>query len=237
MSIPAQTTGLGVAAKIAVAGTGNNGSTTPGYNGVTLSLSGANSLPETFQLNPVIEDAGGNVISPGTAFVLSAVANSSGNTAVYTGTITGGDTNAFAGLTFVVAGFTTAANNGDFIATASSSTTLTLENANAVAQSHAATATSQEIVGGNKLTYFSDGAASYTGGTSIIPANAVSEQVVTVSDDGALSANGVTGTSTVEVSYPAFNNASGATGAISPNPMTGLPLNKVYADVTVTVVP
>lgn len=214
-----QTTGLGVAAKIAVTGTINPGVTTPGKNGVILSLSSAGGNSATFQLNPVIEDAAGNVVDLGTSFVLTAAASSSGATAVYTGTITGGGSNAFAGLTFTVAGFVaTPANNGTFIAVASSATTLTLENAAAVAETHAATAISQEVVAGNHLTYVADGTGA-----------------ATISATGLLTAVRV-GHSVAEVSFPAFNNASGATGAVSPNPMTGLPLNKIYAEVNVKVV-
>lgn len=80
------------------------------------------------------------------SLTLSAVAASSGGTAVYTGTITGGGSNAFAGMYFVIAGFTTAANNGVFYCSASSGTTLTLSNAVATAETHAGTAVSQAYV-------------------------------------------------------------------------------------------
>lgn len=71
--------------------------------------------------------------------VLTSVANASAGSTVYTGTITGGGSNAFAGLTFQVAGFTNAANNGTWICTASSTTTLTLSNAAGASETHAAT--------------------------------------------------------------------------------------------------
>lgn len=152
---PSPTTGLGVAAKIAVQG--NQGtSTVLGKNNVVLSVSGANGQT-TFQLNPQLEDVAGNQITPGTAFTLTAVAASSpgpltltavaasvNNAAVYTGTITGGGSNALVGLLFTVSGFTNAVNNGVFVATGSSTTTLTLANVAAVAETHAATATSQQ---------------------------------------------------------------------------------------------
>jgi len=80
------------------------------------------------------------------ALTLSAAAAASGGSTVYTGTITGGGSNAFAGLTFVVAGFDLAANNGTFVCTASTTTTLTLSNANGVADTHAGTATSQALL-------------------------------------------------------------------------------------------
>lgn len=311
MSFPAQTTGLGVAAKIAVAGNETPISTKPGYNQVTLSLSGAHGFPETFQLNPIIEDASGSPITPGTVFTLTAagtaaafstltltaVATSSAGTAVYTGTITGGAsnalagrsytvagfvatatnngtfiatassattltlenaqavaethaatatdtelvtiytgtitggaTNAFAGKTFVVAGFVTAANNGDFIAVASSATTLTLSNTAGVAETHAGTATSEEV-GSNVLTYFADGTASLLSGTGgQLPASAATK-VVTVSATGLLTA--VTpGGSTVEVSYPSFNNTEGTITVAG----KALPKDKIYVDVAVNVV-
>lgn len=77
-----------------------------------------------------------------TALALTSVAASVGSTAVYTGTITGGGSNAFAGKFFRIVGFTNASNNGTFQATASSTTTLTLSNAAAVAETASATAVS-----------------------------------------------------------------------------------------------
>jgi hypothetical protein len=66
-------------------------------------------------------------------------------TGVYTGTITNGGGNAFVGYTFTIAGFTHAANNGSFLCTASSSTSLTLANANSALETHAGTATRPAI--------------------------------------------------------------------------------------------
>src|SRR5208282_3338375 len=70
----------------------------------------------------------------------------SSGTSVYTGTITGGGSNAFAGMIFQVAGFSDTQNNGTFVATASTITTLTLENTQGTAQSIAATAQSSGAV-------------------------------------------------------------------------------------------
>jgi hypothetical protein len=307
------TTGLGVAAKIVTTGNVTPNNPTPGYNAVTLSLSGASGFPETFQLNPVIEDAGGNTITPGTAFTLSAVAASSPGsftltsvaastgdpgtavytgtvtgggsnayegytfvvtgfddavnngtfqcvasttttltlnnqaaiadthagtakaqegTAVYTGTITGGGSNAFAGLTFVVAGFSAANNNGSFIATASTTTTLTLANAFATAVTAAATATTEEIVGGNTLKYVAYGYKTLSGNT--YQPSGTSTAVVTVSANGLITAV-AEGGSIVEVSYPTFNNSVGNVVS-SGNIMNGLPINKIYSEVSVNVV-
>jgi len=76
----------------------------------------------------------------------SAVAAASGGVAVYTGTYTGGAANAFLGQQAVITGASNAANNGTFLITASTATTLTLANAAAVAETHAHTATLQGLV-------------------------------------------------------------------------------------------
>jgi hypothetical protein len=65
---------------------------------------------------------------------INSVAGSIGSSAVYTGIVTGGASNALAGNTYLITGFPDLANNGIFLCTASSTTTLTLSNANAVAQ-------------------------------------------------------------------------------------------------------
>jgi len=75
-------------------------------------------------------------------FTISAIANASGGSTVYTGVFTGGGSNAFAGYTFLVAGLTAAANNGTFFCTASSATTLTLSNPIGVSATNAGTAIS-----------------------------------------------------------------------------------------------
>jgi hypothetical protein len=67
-------------------------------------------------------------------FNLTSVATSSGGTTVYTGTITGGGSNAFAGYTFVVLGFSSITGaSGTYVCTASSGTTLTLVNSKVTA--------------------------------------------------------------------------------------------------------
>lgn len=178
MSYPNPTTGLGVAALITVQG--NEGTkTTPGYNNVVLSVSGTNGAT-TFQLNPQLKDAAGNEVNLGTAYTLTsvaggspgpltltAVATSANGVAAYTGTITGGGSNALVGQLFTIAGFTGANNNGAFLCSASTTTVLTLENAGATAETHAGTATS-EI-----------GTAVYTG-TIGASSNSLKGQTVTV---------------------------------------------------------
>jgi hypothetical protein len=76
-------------------------------------------------------------------FNLTAAANASGGNTVYSGTFTSptGASNGFEGFKFAIAGFPNAANNGTFTCTASSTSSITLNNANGVAQTHAATAT------------------------------------------------------------------------------------------------
>ncbi|PWT75509.1 MAG: hypothetical protein C5B59_08500 [Bacteroidetes bacterium] len=80
-----------------------------------------------------------------TALTLSAVAAPVSGLATYTGTITGGGNNAFAGYSFVVTGFTNSANNGTFLCVASTTTTLTLVNLSSVSETHAGTATTQSF--------------------------------------------------------------------------------------------
>jgi hypothetical protein len=84
--------------------------------------------------------------SPGGALTLTAVAAASAGSAVYTGTITGGTSPNYVGNRFTIAGFVNTANNGTFICTACSTTTLTLSNPNAVAETHAGTATALNLI-------------------------------------------------------------------------------------------
>ena len=78
---------------------------------------------------------------PISALTLSAAAAATNGLTVYTGTITGGAGNALAGQVFTITGFANTQNSGTFLCQASSATTLTLYNANGVAESVAATAT------------------------------------------------------------------------------------------------
>ena len=84
--------------------------------------------------------------SPAGALTLSAVAAASGGSAVYTGTITGGTSPNYVGQKFVIAGFVNTQNNGTFICTACTTGSLTLSNPNAVAETHAGTATAQNLI-------------------------------------------------------------------------------------------
>ncbi len=92
----------------------------------------------------VLLDGAGSVV--GTSALVLTAATSAG---VYTGAISGGADNAFVGLRFVVAGFANSANNGTFVCTASTATTLTLVNGSAANETHSASATASQAIWGN----------------------------------------------------------------------------------------
>lgn len=192
------TTGIGTPAQIAVDAVS-----------VTLSLGGT----ATHQIVSSVQDVLGHIVSQVT---LSAAGTAAAGSTVYTGTVTNGAANALVGFTFVVAGFVTAANNGVFVCTASTTTTLTLSNAAGVAETHAGTATPQGFVPATVLTYVSYQASA-----------------ATVSASGLITAV-AKGHTTVEVSYPAFSNTAGNV-AVAGNVMNGLPLVKVFKEVDVFV--
>lgn len=102
--------------------------------------------PTFAQLASVLGAAEETWNSPAAALTLTSVAASSGGSAVYTGTITGGTTPNYVGNRFVIAGFANAQNNGTFVCTACSTTTLTLSNPNAIAETHAGTATALNLM-------------------------------------------------------------------------------------------
>jgi hypothetical protein len=125
-------------------------------------------LGKSLPLNPImqIQDANGNLLlltgfgtegtsaplaapnaTPGTqvsgsgpAIQVSSVAASNGASAVYTYTtaVAASANNAFLGVNFAVAGFANASNNGNFICLASSTTSITLTNTAAIAETIAA---------------------------------------------------------------------------------------------------
>src|SRR5579863_7755852 len=88
----------------------------------------------------VLLDDNGNVIGTGSPFTLTQVTVGS-TTATYTGTITGGANNAYAGQSLVFAGFTNSGNNVTATITASTSTTLVVALTTQVNETHAGTAT------------------------------------------------------------------------------------------------
>ena len=86
--------------------------------------------------------------APAANLTLTSVANASGGNTVYTGTITGGGSNALVGNYYYVTDFTNTANDGGpWIATASTTTTLTLANASGVAETHSANAAQTDSAG------------------------------------------------------------------------------------------
>lgn len=192
-----QTTGIGTAAQVGVDATT-----------VSLSLSGTN----THQITASVQDAFGHILSQ---ITLSAAASASGGSTVYTGTVTNGGSNAFAGFTFVVAGFVTnTVNNGTFVCTASTTTTLTLSNNAGVAETHAATATPQGFSSSTTFTYSTDGASAGVSSGSQLP-------VASVSGSGLITGLHEGGT-VVFVTYPTFSNTDGN--------------DKIYKEINVSVV-
>ena len=79
-------------------------------------------------------------LANGLAVAESAAANAASGITTYTGTFAGGSSNAYAGGSFTIGGFTNGGNNGSFICVASSPTTITLLNSAGVLESKVATA-------------------------------------------------------------------------------------------------
>jgi hypothetical protein len=91
-------------------------------------------------------------------FTLSQAAIVS-TTVTYTGTITGGGSNALAGAVIYVSGFANAGNNGFFTVTSSTATTLVVTNASGVNETHAGTAV-MDLSGTDVITQNSAGVGS-----------------------------------------------------------------------------
>lgn len=177
------TTGLGVPTTII--SIGNIGTaTSTRANAVDMSVSNT-TYPSTFQLNPSLVDAAGATQSLGTAFVIASVAGPSpapytltavaastivANVpqAVYTGTITSGGSNAYIGRQFVITGFVNAVNNGTFQCVASSATTLTLTDANAIAETHAGVAQDQTATATYTGTVTGGGSNAFAGQSFVV---------------------------------------------------------------------
>jgi hypothetical protein len=104
------------------------------FNGQTVQIIAATN--EWFQVSTVPQ--GGPY---GVAAILTSVAASLGNTAVYTGVIPGGAGNAYVGRRATILGFQSFQNNGTFDILGSTATTLTLNTASALSEAFAATAT------------------------------------------------------------------------------------------------
>ena len=91
----------------------------------------------------------------------------SGTAVTYTGTITGGGANAYAGWAFAMTGFTNASNNGTFIVTASTATTLVVTLVAQVNETHAGTATSASTTTAY-LGSFPDGVSNFLAGKQFV---------------------------------------------------------------------
>ena len=70
----------------------------------------------------------------GSPFSMTSCATGTSGSTLYTGTFSNGGSNAFAGRSFTVTGFTNAINNGTFLCTASTITTITLGNPSGTAE-------------------------------------------------------------------------------------------------------
>jgi len=102
------------------------------------------------------------------AFTLTAAANASGGTTVYTGTITNGASpaNAWQGYYFNITGFGTGANNGGpWLCTASTAANITVQNPSGVAETHAGSCAFQNPVQAGIHGGDIDGAATTNVGT------------------------------------------------------------------------
>lgn len=108
---------------------------------------GTRNLPTVYTPNAGVLPQGGIAAYSSAVLTLTSVGNASNGVTVYTGTITGGGSNAFATYTVNIAGFATAANNGSFVCTASTTTTITLSNTVGVSETHAANAALKGIAG------------------------------------------------------------------------------------------
>lgn len=73
------------------------------------------------------------------AITFTSVANAAAGSTVYTGAVPGGVSGGQVGKLITIAGFTTTANNGKFLCSASDATHVTVDNAVGVAETHAAT--------------------------------------------------------------------------------------------------
>lgn len=156
-------------------------------------------------------------------FNITSVAAASGGSTVYTGAFANGAANAFAGCSFYVEGLFNAVNNGLFVCTASTATTLTLTNAVGVAETKGA----QAVFAAYALT----AVANASGGNTVYTCAALVDQ----------SANTLTGW-TVTISGLASNNngtfvvVSNTSGAITVNNPNGT-LQTAAGTLTLTSLP
>ena len=127
---------VGFNVTIAGMGNGANNGVFPVYfsTATTITVGNASAIAQTGQT------------ATATTLYVTSVAASVGANAVYTGVFTNGTSNAFAGYRFTITGFGHGVNNGTFLCVASTGTTLTLMNANAIAETNVAAAVSSGAV-------------------------------------------------------------------------------------------
>jgi uncharacterized repeat protein (TIGR01451 family) len=188
--------------------------------GTASTRSGAPSVPVAEYFNNALTLTS---VAPTTvALTLTAAAAAAGGDTVYTGTITGGAGNAYVGDSVTVAGFTNGDDNGTFTCTASTATTITLNNADGVAQTHAGTATvttgtvyTGTITGGSGNGYVGDSfvIAGFTDAADNGTFTATASTATT------LTVNNTAGVAQTHAATATTNNTfNWAQGAISVNP-------------------
>jgi hypothetical protein len=171
-----------------------------------------------------------NTGDPSSTLAVTSV-SVSGTTTTYTGTITGGGANAFAGSTFLITGFANAGNNGIILVTASTATTLVCTTIAQISETNTAAAItglvwfSESAVVANSLVWktglayaYSFKARSFTDFFS--PAPLGGGNIPPGSTFGALNAPTGSATNLVTTASPAFIITGGNTGAV--NTITGL---------------
>ena len=121
-----------------------------GAAGVGTVTKPAATVLEVVNTLPTIVGVAEAAVTTPAALTGASVVAASGGVAAYHGTYTGGDSNAFAGMQAVITGAQYSVNDSPagqpFLITASSATVLTLANPNAIAETHAHTATLQALV-------------------------------------------------------------------------------------------
>ena len=123
----------------------------------------------------------GSGMIPNPTFTITAVASSGGGSTTYTGTFGICGSNACAQSSLHIAGFVGSTNNGNFLITASSTTSVTVNNGSAVAESHAATGTMSYAVictggGGSGMTGWTV-TVNFTGDTNTNPGSQVGDLI------------------------------------------------------------
>jgi len=162
---------------------------------------------------------------------LTSVAASSGGTAVYTGTIPQAQNNSLVGLPINITGFVNAANNGIWVVTANTATTLTLNNPSAVVESHAGTINWNISIPLSSVATASGGTTTYTLTTSTpgLTANALAGVPVSITGFTALGTYTVApsnGYFTITASTPTsitVNNPYGVTQTVAGTVATSNP--------------